>query len=177
MSTSNRNLKQRAYQETKEFIAIAFYLWLILAVLLLYKAVILEKPIGLLAHGFTVINALALGKVILIGRAFHLGGRTTDQPLILPTLKRSALFSILLAIFKIVEEAAVGFFHGRSFHESIAEVGGGTLKGILCLTVIMFVVLIPFFAYTELQDVLGEARLHQLFFHRRSPASEAPETS
>lgn len=176
MNTLNRSLTQRAYKEAKKFLIIAFYLWSIFALMLLYKSVILGEPIGSLAHGFAIINALALGKVILIGRAFHLGGLTTDEPLILPTLKKSGLFSLLLAIFKILEDASVGFFHGRSFQQSVAEIGGGTLKGILCLTLIMFVVLIPFFGFTELQELLGEGKLAALFLHRRSVGSGTAET-
>jgi hypothetical protein len=80
---------------------------------------------------------------------------------------KSALFAAILAGCKIVEEAAVGAFHGKSFSESIGELGGGTLKGILTLSVLLFVLLIPFFAFGELQRVLCEGRLAQLFFRPR----------
>lgn len=53
--------------------------------------------------------------------------------------------------------------------------------GILGVTAIMFVALIPFFAFAELQKVFGKAKLRQLFFHSRKlgqvasnePAKEA----
>jgi hypothetical protein len=75
---------------------------------------------------------------------------------------------MLLAGFKILEVGIVGLFHHRPFAESITEIGGGTLKGIICVTLIMFVVLIPFFAYGEMRRVLGQDRLRQLFFHQRT---------
>ena len=56
---------------------------------------------------------------------------------------------IVLACFKIAEDAVVGKIHGKSFHESLADLGGGTWTGILCLTLLLFIVLIPFFGYTE----------------------------
>lgn len=167
MATATTTLKQRAYNEFKEFLIIAFYLWLIFFLLVLYKSVILNESISYLAHGVALINALVLGKFVLIARALHLGEQADEAPLVYPTLLKASLFSIMLACCKILEEAAVGLYHGKSFAESIAGVGGGTLKGILTLTLLMFVVLIPFFAWGELKRVLGEGKLAQLFFRTR----------
>ena len=168
MGTTTASLKQRAYHELKEFLVIAFYLWVVFGLFLLYKSVILgEEHISYLAHGVAIINALVLGKFVLIARAFHLGDRANEAPLVYPTLVKSALFSVLLACCKILEDAVVGLYHGRSFSDSIADIGGGTFKGILTLTVLRFVLLIPFFAFGELQRVLGEGKLTQLFFRPR----------
>ena len=162
------SLKQKAYHELKEYVAIVVYLWLVFGLLLLYKSVILnEEHISYVARGIALVNALVLGKFILIAKAFHLGDTADDAPLIYPTLLKSALFSIVLACCKILEDAAVGFYHGRSFSQSITDLGGGTLNGILTLTLLMFVVLIPFFGFGELQKVLGEGKLAQLFFRPR----------
>jgi hypothetical protein len=73
----------------------------------------------------------------------------------------------LLFCFKILEDAAIGLYRGKSFAQSIADLGGGTWQGILCLTVLLFVVLIPFFGFTELQRVLGEGKLGQMFLRPR----------
>jgi len=137
-----------------------------------------EEHISVVAHqGFAVINALALAKVILIAKALHLGDWADDWPLIYPTLLKSALFTIVLACFKILEDAGLGMYRGKSFQQSIADLGGGSLNGILCVSLIMFVTLIPFFVVTELQGVLGEGKLIQLFFRPRSsftPATKQP---
>jgi hypothetical protein len=170
VDTSHRTLKQKAYHELKEFFGIALYLWVILALFQLYRSLLLrEEHISVVAHQwFAVINALALGKVLLIAKALHLGEWADDWPLIYPTLLKSALFTIVLACFKILEDAGLGMYRGKSFQQSIADMGGGTLNGILCVSLILFVTLIPFFVITELQGVLGEGKLMQLFFRPRS---------
>ncbi|HXY48240.1 MAG TPA: hypothetical protein VEI01_02235 [Terriglobales bacterium] len=168
MSTSSRTLKEKAYHELKEFLVIALYLWVVFGLFLVYKSVILnEEHIDYLAHGLALINALALAKVVLIAKALHLGDKANAAPLIYPTLRKSALFSVLLACCKILEDAGVGLYHGKSFSQSIADLGGGTGKGILTLTLLLFVVLIPFFGFSELQRVLGEGKLAQMFFRQR----------
>jgi hypothetical protein len=169
VDTPHRTLKQKAYHELKEFFWIALYLWVILALFQLYRSMLLaEEHISVVAHqGFAIINALALGKVLLIAKALHLGDRAERWPLIYPTVVKSALFTIVLACFKILEDAGLGMYRGKSFQESIADLGGGSLNGILCVSLILFVTLIPFFVITELQGVLGEGELMRLFFRSR----------
>ena len=168
MKPTAPNLKQRAYREIKEYLGIALYFWIIFALFAAYKSVILtEYHIDFAYHGFALINALALAKVMLIARDLHLGERAKNAPLIYPTLLKSTLFCLLLACFKILEDAGIGMYRGKSFHESLADLGGGTWPSILTLTVLLFFLLIPFFAVGELKRVMGEGTLRRLFF--RSP--------
>ena len=170
MSTSSRTLKQIAYLQLKEFLVISLYLWVVFGLLVMFKSVVLaEQGIPFKYHGFAIINALALAKVMLTAKDLHLGENFDEAPLIYPTLLKSALFTVILACFKILEETAVGIYHGKSFQQSISDLGGGTLNAILILTLLLFAMLIPFVGYGELQRVLGEGKLAQIFFHPRPP--------
>lgn len=172
MDTSSRTLKQKAYLEMKEFLLIALYLWVVFLVLEVHKSVILAaNHINIQSQGFAIVNALALAKVMLIARQLHFADFGKNTPLIYPTLMKAATYSLLLACFKILEDAAVGLYRGRSFSQSIADLGGGNWKAILSLTAIIFVVLIPFFAFAELQELLGEDKLQRIFLHDRGTLS------
>lgn len=160
-------IKRKAIETTKEYLVMVAYLWVILGLFALYHAVILAQDVSTLQHGIVVINALVLGKVMLIAKELRLGEVARERPLIYPTLLRSALFSIVLIFFKVIEEAVRGLFKGESFRQSIANIGGGTWEGIFCSTAILFVALIPFFGFTELQRVFGETRLREVFFRSR----------
>jgi hypothetical protein len=161
-----RNLKAKACNEAKQFAWIALYLWAFLAVLEIHKSIILtENNIDFAAHGFAIINALALAKVMLVARDLHLGD-LPGTPLIYPTLLKSALCSLLLVCFKILEDTIVGLYHGLSFGQNIAELGG-TWRGILSFVLITFVLLAPFFAISELGELIGEGSLLRIFFVRR----------
>jgi hypothetical protein len=168
MNEQGKSLKQRAYHEFKEFLLIALYLWAFLSMFIEYKSMVLaQRGFSFVAHGVALINALALGKIMLIVRAFHVGDQANDAPLIYPTLLKSAVFAVVLMFFKILEDAVVGHFHGKSFSASIADLGGGSWRSILLLTVMLFVVLIPLTAFTELRRVLGEGKLTQVFLRPR----------
>lgn len=149
---------------------IALYLWVVFGLLIMFKAVVLaEHHIPFAYHGFALINALGLAKVMLTAKDLHLGEKFDEAPLLYPTLLKSALYSILLACFKILEEVAVGLYHGKSFQQSISDLGGGTFTSILILTLLLFAMLVPFVGYGELQRVLGDGKLEQIFFKPRSP--------
>jgi len=168
VSASTQTLKQKASHEFKEFLMIALYLWVVFGLLVLHKSVILaEHGISFAAHGFAIINALALAKIMLVARELHLGEQLDDAPLIYPTLLKSAVFTAVLACFKILEDAALGLYRGESFHQSIADLGGGTWQALLTLSLLLFVVLIPFFAFTELRRLFGEGELAKIFFRPR----------
>jgi hypothetical protein len=175
VSEPKRTLGQKAYQGLKEYLAISFYLWLVFGLFVLYKSVLLsEHHFSLLAHGVALFNALALGKVMLVAQELHFADKFKDKPLIYPTLFKSATFAIVLGCFKILEEAGIGWYHGKSFSESITDIGGGTLNGILVLILILAVLLIPFFAFTELRRIFGEDKLVRLFFtSRRLPGASS----
>jgi hypothetical protein len=158
-------LKQRVYHGMREFAIITLYLWVVFALFEIYKSVLVAQyHISVVAKSLAIINALALAKIAVIARELKLDKhlRRTGKPLIYSTLLSAAAFSALLACFKILEEAIVGRYHGKSVAQSIAEFGG-SWRGTLCLIIIFFVMLIPFCAFSELGIVLGDGKLTQLF--------------
>jgi hypothetical protein len=175
MDEPKRTFKQKAYRGLKEYLAISLYLWLVFGLFVLYKSVLLsEQHFSLLAHGIALFNALALGKVMLIAQELHFAEQFKEKPLIYPILFKSVAFAAVLGIFKILEEAGVGWYHGKSFRESLSEIGGGTLEGILVFALILAVLLIPFFAFGELRRALGEDKLRTLLFtSRHSPSTSS----
>ena len=178
MSDAGHPLKQKVVRGMREYVVISFYLFVVFALLVEHKSMILaEQHIDFTSHGFALINALALAKVMLTAQELHLGDWFGDAPLIYPTLLKSLAFTVVLACFKIAEDFAVGRFHGKSFHESIADFGGGTWKGILTLAALICVMLIPFFGFTELRRVFGADRLIGVFFRPRHLPNLPPSNS
>lgn len=160
-----QNLKQRVLDEILEFMGIAFYLWIMFGVFALHEAVISEKYyINYQFYGFAVINALILGKVMLVAEDLHLGDWFKDRPLIYPILCKAVTFSILFLSFDVVEEVLVGVFKGKTVAQSIPSIGGGSPRGVFFVGIIFSIALIPFFAFKEIGRVIGERELRALLF-------------
>ena len=68
---------------------------------------------GSFEYGTAVINALILSKIVLIGEYLRVGERQEHRPLIYSTLYRSFLFTCLVAVFHLLEDAIKGLVHGE----------------------------------------------------------------
>ena len=158
-------LKQRVFDEVIKFLAIAFYLWVMFGVFALHESVVSAKNhIDYHFYGFAVINALILGKVMLVAEDLHFAEWVKDRPLIYPILCKAVAFSILFLVFDVVEEVLVGVFKGKTIDESVPSIGGGTPSGVFFVGIILAVALIPFFAFREVGRAIGERALHSLMF-------------
>jgi hypothetical protein len=67
----------------------------------------------------------------------------------------------------------IGYFHQRAVVDSIAAVGGGTIHQLIAASIIVLLILIPFFAFRALGDVIGERTLLRLFFEPRQVIEKA----
>ena len=96
-----------------------------------------------------------------------MGERFKNRALIWPTLYKSLVFLALLLVLNVLEEAIVGFIHHRALLESILDVGGGTLEQLIAASVVMLLILVPFFAFRTLGEAVGERNLVRVFFYPR----------
>jgi hypothetical protein len=158
-------MKEKIIAESKRFFWIFVYLWALLGLFSIHKSIILHEHNLIYHQGFAFINALVLAKIMIIAEMFHVGDNLKNKPLIYPIIFKCAVFSLILIIFIILEEILKAMWHGKVV--SIA-LGGGSLKGILGVGIIMFVVLMPFFALKEISRDMGDGRLYELFFIRRT---------
>jgi hypothetical protein len=165
------SIRTRIAEEIKAFLIISAYLSVcFLAIAYLKSAILQAYGISFAPFGFAIVKALICAKFILIGRAIHLGERYKDSPLIWPTLHKSVAFVVLLLILNTIEEIVVGAMHHRSVADSISEIGGGTLHQLIATTFVGLLILIPFFAFSALGDLLGDRNLFLVFFRPRRNA-------
>jgi hypothetical protein len=82
-------------------------------------------------------------------------------------LYKSLIFSAFLIGFFIVEEVVVGLIRGRSIAQSFPAAGRwGSVQAILSRGAIVFVALIPYFAFGESGRVIGRRELWSLLLTR-----------
>ena len=158
----------KAESELKEFIFLAGYLLIVFSALSFFKSAILKaEGIDWAPWGFAVIKAALAAKFILIGRALHIGEGHRTKPLIWQTLHKSIAFLVFIAFLTVIEEAIVGLIHGRTFWQSIVDIGGGTSEQLLATAVILLLVFFPLFAFGALAEVMGSKALVRTFFFER----------
>jgi hypothetical protein len=164
-------LHQRAVREAKEFAILTAYLYVALgAVIVMKTAVLRSYGIDSFYWGIAIIKALLLAKFILLGRAMKIGERFKDRALIWPTLNKSLAFLVLLVVLTVIEEAIVALVHHESIAAALGDMFGAQLEVTAAGILIVWLVLIPYCAFSVLDEALGDGRLARMFLVAREPA-------
>jgi hypothetical protein len=169
-------LKQKALHELIEYAVNVAYLAIVLSAFTWYRRFILASyDITYTNYWVALIEALIMGKVIMIGGIFGLGRSLEDRPLILSSLYKTAVFCLFCAAFTVAEHSVVSLWKGEGIAAGIHEIaakGGGEIAA---NTLMLFVALFPYFAFRELGRVIGRERLREIFFLRGGDVSKRPE--
>ena len=166
-------LKEKLVHEVKEMLVIFLYLALFFCAFTTYRLLIMkELGVSYFHYGFALIKALVLAKVILLGQYMRFTRRFDDRPLIVPTLYKVAVFSLLTLAFEVLEHLIGGFLHGKDLMGVFQEIMSAGRDELLARTLVVLFAFLPFFALSETARVMGEGRLHELFLHKR-PVKES----
>ena len=164
--------KRKLFLEMTAYWINVLYLTVLFAVFTSYRRLILANyNIGYSNWGISLIKALVLAKVIMVGSMFHFGRSLEKKPLILPTLFQSVLFTFWVTLFALVESAIRGFLHGKGLAGALDHLLGEGPNEFVAKCLVVFVAFIPFFAFRELGRVLGKGVIWELFF-RKGPVAE-----
>jgi hypothetical protein len=166
--------KQRIVQELIKYWVNVLYLSVFFGAFAWYRRFILaEYQIGYYHYGAAIIEALILAKVILLGDALGLSEGLERKPLIYATLYKAIVFTGFVGLFAVLEHILDGLLHGEGVAGGLATLWSKGIYELLARCLVTFLAFIPFFAFRELEAVLGEGKLHNLFFRKRA-AESAP---
>jgi hypothetical protein len=161
----------KAAEETRRFLVMFVYLWALFGLFVLQEGIVLRKQgMGFAFQGLAIINALVLAKVMLVSEGLDLARWLRGKPLIAVILFEALILTLLFLCFHVLEHVVIGVFKGETLVASLPPVGGGGLAGLLSVAAIVFVALIPFFAFKNVSRALGPGRLEALLFKGRSEA-------
>jgi hypothetical protein len=163
------NWKQKLFHELVEYWINFAYLALVFAAITQYRRFLLASyDITYTNYWFAVIKALILAKVIMIGAVLRLGRGFEPKPLIYPTLYKTAIFTLFVGIFHVLENAIKVLWKGTGLTGDFVQLLGNNPDEFLANALVVFVAFIPFFGVKELGRVLGEEKIRNLFFRRRA---------
>jgi len=172
VTEKKKGWKQKILHELINYWFLVLYLAIFFGVFTTYRRLLLAHyGISFGEYGISVIRALVLGKVILVAEALRLGQRFEEKPLIIPTLYKTFLFTVCMAVFDIAEGLIRGFIGGLGPTGAAHEVMSRFNYEWLSRALVIFFAFIPFFGVRELRRVLREG-VTDIFFQRRS-ATEA----
>lgn len=161
-------IKERVIEEFRRFLVLFLYLWVLFGLFVLNETVVSRQHgLSFFPHGFALINALVLAKVMLVSESLNLARWMTDKPAAWTIIYESVLCSILFICFHFIETWIVDAFRGSGIVGGMPSIGGGGWLGLLVVALILFVSLLPFFAFKNVTRAIGARRMKEILF--RSP--------
>jgi hypothetical protein len=161
--------KHRLAREMLKYWSNFLYLVFFLGTFTWYRRLILaEYQITYLHYWVAIFEALILAKIILLGDALKLGREFDDRPLIFPTLYKAVVFSLFVGLFAILEHTIGGLIHGKGIAAGFYEILHEGKDELLARCLLTFFAFIPFFAFRELERVMGEGKLRRMFFREKA---------
>jgi hypothetical protein len=164
------SLAERARHELIAYAVIAAYLYVCFGALLLYKAAVLSHAgVSYAPFGLAAIKALVLGKFLLLLHGARVGERVGRKSRPISAIAwKALLFAALLAILTVIEELIVGTIHGKSLAAIMSELADGSLMEAAATSLLMVLVLAPYFAMREINSELGDGVLIRMLLTPRT---------
>ena len=160
--------RKKIARELADFGVNFLYLAFFFSMFTWYRRLILaEHHISYFHYGISIIEALILAKLIMIGRVLRLDRGFETKPLMVPVICRTVVFSLFVLSFKVIEQMVRGLWQGKGWGGSFDAFIHNNIYSMLAACLVMFIAFIPFFAVKELALVLGEGALFRLFFQKR----------
>jgi hypothetical protein len=164
--TKAQKLRKIFLHEMFEYVLNFIFLAIFLVAFAWYRRLLLASyHIEYLGYWTPLVEAAILAKVIMIGDVLRLGREFQNRPLIVTTVYRTIVFSLLVVGFAIVEHVIGAMLHGHPASEGLAEIAGKGAPQIAAWCVMMMAAFLPFFAIKEIERVIGVERVRGLFFH------------
>ncbi|WP_148338791.1 hypothetical protein [Aquicella siphonis] len=154
--------------EMRAFIFYTVFLSLLLFAFTLYRRILLNDfGSQNIRYGYSLIEALVLAKIILIGRKMKLGERYAHKPLLIPVLYKTVVFCLLMFLVHFTGYVITALFSGMSMPEIMNRLAVSKLNEMIAQILVMFFVFIFFFSFLEIGRIMGGEKLFNLFFKSR----------
>ena len=166
-------LRQRLFNEFTEYLINFVYMSVIFSAVILYRRLILAQYGIILEDYFAgVIKAFVIAKVVMIGAFLRVSRKFEHKPLFIPVLYKAVLFTLWVMIFDILEVFIVSFIRYPDWAEGFNAVQNRLSLVWAGGAMLIFFIFIPFFAFKELNRVMGKKKVLDLFIRKPVQTNE-----
>ena len=162
MSSSHPGRKEKIEHELKEMLVLFLYLAVLFCGIVTYNMLLLAQyQVEYWNFAFALINALVITKVIMIGDLVKLGRKHEAKPILLAVVWKAFLYGLLIFAFHVVEEIIKRLIHGADAAHVSREIH---IEQLVARSILVFLTLIPLFAFREFRRVIGDEKFDALVY-------------
>jgi len=163
--------KESILRELAEVFSIIVYLFVSFSVLATFKSLILiQAGVNNFVHGYlqALVTALALGKIVFLAQKLPLLNALRHRPALFSAIYKAVIFTVITTVAGRLEEMI--------FVSKLMEKEDSIYPILAYLTheLGLFIVFFVLFSYRELEAIIGEGQLREIFLKTPSRARIAP---
>ncbi|MFO1144790.1 MAG: hypothetical protein U1E59_20915 [Amaricoccus sp.] len=163
-----RSFMDRVVAALRHGLVLFLYLWALFGLFVLNEQLVSREHGGqLIFHGFALINALALTKVMMVAEHLEVSGWLSNRPPLLTIASETLVCTALFFVAHVIERVLVGLARGEALSASMPAFGGGGAAAIVIVALIVFVSLLPFFTFKHVARVIGPEELEAILLPGR----------
>jgi hypothetical protein len=166
-----RNIKQALVEEAKKAFALSTYfgIWFC-ALAFLAVTALEERPIPLTIFGFAIVKAAITAKFMLVGQAIFPIKVSKHHGIVRSLLIESLIYLMIVLALNYLEAGLDGVIHGKNFIESLASFGQADPLKILAMSILYWLIVIPYLVFTGTLILMGKDNFIALLFGNRNIA-------
>ena len=111
-------------------------------------------------------------KFMLLAKAFYPIKSTPDKALVWHILNRTFIYLRVVIILTLIEEGLVARVHGKIILDSIIGWAPGTINQFFAMSIIYWLMLVPYVSYQAVSQALGDKILFNLLFRNTNSKSK-----
>ena len=128
--------------------------------------VVHDRSFSFSVVGLAWIKAGLCTKFLLIGEALFPLNMKERRGIILPLLRHSFLYLLVVMFLTLIEIGVDGLIHGRRFETSFLAIGDGDPLRVIAIAIVYWLILCPYLVLRGIQDTIGSQEVRSIFFGR-----------
>ncbi|MGE0723397.1 MAG: hypothetical protein AB7O45_03430 [Alphaproteobacteria bacterium] len=150
---------------SRAYSAIALYLFVCFAAVLLYKGALLNAGDAPgIGYGLAAAKALVLGKVLLATHALRVYDGLGALPMVFVIVSRTLIFLVVLMAASLVEAIVGALAAGHTIGAALSLLADGAWRELAAALPLLWLIVVPCFTLLELGEALGPSTLRQMLF-------------
>ena len=170
---NKRNIKKAIVEEAQKALALSIYFGIWFCALAFLAATALdERPIPLTIFGFAIVKAAITAKFMLIGQAIVPIKVSKHHGIVRSLVIESFIYLTIVLALNYIEAGIDGLIHGKAFFQSLAAFGQSDPLKILAMSIVYWLIVIPYLIFTGTLLLMGKSNFVALLFGNRNSADE-----
>lgn len=129
------------------------------ALVFLSNSILGVDGVPYVGFSMAIIKAAVLAKFMIMGLEIFPLPLNKSSSLILGILKRSIVYVIVVVALSYIFAGIEGYFHHKGFVDSLHDFAGGSLRHLIALAIMYWLIVLPYLAFKAFEEVIGEEKM------------------